>query len=320
MPLINTSVPNLIQGVSQQPDATRFAGQCEEQENALSSVAEGLKKRPNTRHIGRLLTTAIDEDSFVHFIDRDDSEKYCIIQDENKLTIHNALTGNQCTVTEQDTADFSISNNEVSTTGTYLDTTNARKNIKPLTIGDTTFLLNTEKETSLTTAEETSDLSDEALVFIKQGDYKKQYGFKIDGRNRVGAGQLATVRIQAGYEFYPTVGLVLMLDEANVTNWIQDGGTGFAANDIVNIVLQGSGSVGVYEQENNGEDQGSLITTITHYLTQYEQPTMKVLTVDDDGAILTAEVINRGAFRYGQLATDSYEYDVSSSFWTSPNV
>ena len=49
MALINTSVPNLIQGVSQQPDAARFDGQCEEQENALSAVAEGLKKRPKSK-------------------------------------------------------------------------------------------------------------------------------------------------------------------------------------------------------------------------------------------------------------------------------
>ena len=70
MPLINTSVPNLIQGVSQQPDATRFDGQCEEQVNALSSVAEGLKKRPNTRHIAKLLDTAASESSFVHFVRR----------------------------------------------------------------------------------------------------------------------------------------------------------------------------------------------------------------------------------------------------------
>jgi hypothetical protein len=57
MPLINTSVPNLIQGVSQQPDASRFAGQCEEQENALSSVADGLKKRPMMK--GTLLYTMV---------------------------------------------------------------------------------------------------------------------------------------------------------------------------------------------------------------------------------------------------------------------
>ena len=44
MPLINTSLPNLIQGVSQQPDAVRYDGQCEAQENALSSVVDGLQK------------------------------------------------------------------------------------------------------------------------------------------------------------------------------------------------------------------------------------------------------------------------------------
>ena len=55
MPLVNTSVPNLVQGVSQQPDTARYDGQCEEQENALSSVVDGLTKRPSTRHIAKLL-------------------------------------------------------------------------------------------------------------------------------------------------------------------------------------------------------------------------------------------------------------------------
>ena len=81
MPLINTAVPNLIQGVSQQPDASRYDGQCELQENALSSVAEGLKKRPNTRHIAKLLDTAIDANSFVHFINRSAAERYVVIHD-----------------------------------------------------------------------------------------------------------------------------------------------------------------------------------------------------------------------------------------------
>ena len=98
MPLINTSVPNLIQGVSQQPDATRFDGQCEEQENALSSVAEGLKKRPNTRHVARLLQEAIDANSFVHFINRSESEKYVVIHDGTCLKALNINTGNEATI------------------------------------------------------------------------------------------------------------------------------------------------------------------------------------------------------------------------------
>ena len=54
MALINTSLPNLIQGVSQQPDTLRFDGQCDEQINALSSVTDGLKKRPNSMFIKQL--------------------------------------------------------------------------------------------------------------------------------------------------------------------------------------------------------------------------------------------------------------------------
>ena len=89
MPLINTSVTNMIQGVSQQPDSVRFTGQCDEQLNALSSVVDGLKKRPNTKHVVRMFESAISDKSFVHFINRDDEEKYVLVLDKatNKLFV-----------------------------------------------------------------------------------------------------------------------------------------------------------------------------------------------------------------------------------------
>ena len=92
MALINTSLPNLVQGVSQQPDTLRFDGQCEEQINALSSVADGVKKRPNARYVKNLLSTAIDEGAFVHFINRDKTEKYVLIINNNLLKVYNILT------------------------------------------------------------------------------------------------------------------------------------------------------------------------------------------------------------------------------------
>ena len=99
MPLINTSVPNLIQGVSQQPDPSRYDGQCEEQENALSSVAEGLKKRPNTRHIARLIEAAISSNAKIHFINRTKDERYVAIHD-GSLRIFNLNTGVEATITD----------------------------------------------------------------------------------------------------------------------------------------------------------------------------------------------------------------------------
>ena len=43
---VSTTVPNLVQGVSQQAPSLRFNGQCEEQTNAVGSVIKGLIKRP----------------------------------------------------------------------------------------------------------------------------------------------------------------------------------------------------------------------------------------------------------------------------------
>ena len=46
MPLITKAVPNLIQGVSPQSEKQRIEGQASEQENSISSVVDGLSKRP----------------------------------------------------------------------------------------------------------------------------------------------------------------------------------------------------------------------------------------------------------------------------------
>jgi hypothetical protein len=48
MALVSKNIPNFINGVSQQPPALRLAGQGEIQENGLSDVVDGLKKRPAT--------------------------------------------------------------------------------------------------------------------------------------------------------------------------------------------------------------------------------------------------------------------------------
>ena len=48
MPLINHSIPNLINGVSQQSESLRLGSQAESQINGISSVVEGLKKRTPT--------------------------------------------------------------------------------------------------------------------------------------------------------------------------------------------------------------------------------------------------------------------------------
>jgi len=164
MALINTSVPNLIQGVSQQPDATRFDGQCEEQENALSSVAEGLKKRPNTQHVARLLTSAISSNAKVHFINRSDDEKYVVIHD-GTLRIFNLETGVEATITGS---------------AGYLNSSTPKDDIEFTTVADYTFVLNKTQQVAAKSSLSPA-LSDRPYIFIKQGGYATKYAIIYNG-------------------------------------------------------------------------------------------------------------------------------------------
>ena len=105
MPLINTSIPNFLGGVSQQPAELRFPEQCEEQENALASVVDGLQKRPATQHIATLLAdTALDDSAKVHFIERDNDERYVIIIEgdtQKTITGYNLNDGTKSTISQK---------------------------------------------------------------------------------------------------------------------------------------------------------------------------------------------------------------------------
>lgn len=253
MPLINTSVPNLLQGVSQQSDATRFAGQCEEQENALSSIAEGLIKRPNSNHVRKLLETAISEDSFVHFIDRSPSEKYVVIHDGTHLYAFNLLTGVEASIqvgtnvyknsftTAEVTAHNDVSAGNTTTyvatgypvSGSYLDS--LPNKFKALTLGDNTILLNTSRVTA-TLPDRTPPVSNDALLFIKQGDYGTKYEVSIQGNFTPQAGDQATATTSissnnAGTSFF-IVG----------TPSIQNSGSGYEQG-FVTVTARSNGTI-----------------------------------------------------------------------------
>ena len=92
MALITTSTPNLVGGVSQQPASLRLPNQAEEQENATSSIIEGLKKRNNTEHVGVLLSAPTGAAAW-HTIDRDGTEKYAVAVSNNDLRVYDIASG-----------------------------------------------------------------------------------------------------------------------------------------------------------------------------------------------------------------------------------
>lgn len=183
MPLLTTSVPNLVQGVSQQPDNLRYPGQAEEQVNAYSSVVDGLTKRPNTNHVKDLFSTEIPDDSLVHFVDRDSDNQHVMVFANNggtaAVSIFNVSLG------------ASINVNISADAQTYLNTaTTPLKDLRALTVADYTFVANKQTTVAMDATTSTA-LANEAIVFVKQGNDGSDYKITIDPAS--GAAQEAHV-------------------------------------------------------------------------------------------------------------------------------
>lgn len=165
MALISQSIPNLINGVSQQPPSLRLATQAEVQENGLSSVVSGLSKRPPTQHVADLGTISNLDKAFIHSIRRDENEFYSMVVD----------TAGTIRVFDKDGVAKTVTNNA----SAYLSgLTDPSKELSAVSIADSTFIVNKNKVVAKGTA--TSPTSNpEALVYVRQADYASTYRLKL---------------------------------------------------------------------------------------------------------------------------------------------
>jgi hypothetical protein len=164
------TIPNLIQGVSLQPDAQRDPSQGAIQINGVSSIAEGLRKRDSSRTLAKVSDTPFG-DAFFHTILRDQQEEYIAVITSNGVQVFD-LAGNPVNVV-QDSGAYS-----------YLSgVTDARQQIRAVTIADFTWISNTTKATAMdsATAPVSSRPPHECLVWIKQAAYGNEYVLNING-------------------------------------------------------------------------------------------------------------------------------------------
>lgn len=165
MSLISSSIPNLVNGVSQQPYTLRLSSQAEAQENGYSTVAKGLKKRPPTRHIAKLTTNTLDN-AYLHTINRDSNERYVVAMLNGNLMVWD-INGNAKTV--------SFPNGKA-----YLTTATPNMSMRTITVADYTFIVNKEVQVKASTTL-TTTRNPEALVQVKAGNYGKTYSINING-------------------------------------------------------------------------------------------------------------------------------------------
>ena len=227
MALVSSSIPNLINGISQQPAEIRLPSQGERQINGLSSVARGLEKRPGTEHQARISTTSIT-DSFIHSIRRDREEEYTMVltrvdPSTKTLKIYDK-DGISVPVKSEATADATTSTNDITNSDlAYLEVTasgGVGDNIVATTVADTTFLINkttvvekadangevsgegtsdlgsTQHLSSSGSVNITGSIDHEGLVYVKAGDYSSKYVVIL----KVTGGTLAGNTYRIGYQ------------------------------------------------------------------------------------------------------------------------
>ena len=172
MPLISTTVPNLISGVSQQADSLRFPSQSVEQVNGNSSVLEGLTKRPNTQHISRIVSGTVG-DTLIHTINRDTSNRFIVLFRNDTIQVFDT-SGTSKTVT------FSSDGYSSGDAADYIDTSTPTDDLRVVSVADYTFVVNTSKTTAIDSAV-TADRGKEAIVFIKQTASSATHYIELDG-------------------------------------------------------------------------------------------------------------------------------------------
>ncbi len=165
MTIVSTTIPNLVNGVSQQPYALRLPSQCEEQINGFSSVVDGLRKRAPTRHVARILATPTTG-AYTHMINRDQNERYTVVITNGNLRVFR-MDGSEVAV--------AFPNGKA-----YLNAASPKKSFGAITVADYTFILN--KTVSVASAGTvTPSRAQECLIWVKQGAYSTNYTINING-------------------------------------------------------------------------------------------------------------------------------------------
>ena len=182
MPLISKSLPNLLGGVSQQPDAVRYDNQCEVMVNAFPSVLDGLVKRPPSEHVRQMKDYAFNdevgissdsEDYFTHFLPLDSDNQFAMLVDSGldtpAITVQNIDgTPSDSVLVPQGTDYLKMS-----------DGFDAYKDLRAITIADYTFLVNRSKTVAMS-GSLSSLRNTEALLYLKNGDYSTKYTVELD--------------------------------------------------------------------------------------------------------------------------------------------
>ena len=189
---ITQTVPNLTQGISQQPDEYMIPGQVRDMVNALPDVSQGLQKRPAGKFVGSLSDfspsskNCTSDGRWFHYY-RDDTEQYIgQVAKDGTVRMYDCLTGNNVTVVDATSGSGS---------GKYLYHT-GDEDIQTLTLNDFTYI-NNRNVTCLMDSTVTAPLDNfgkEVYIDLKAISYAKQYAVNIFDQDGTQSSHFTEVR------------------------------------------------------------------------------------------------------------------------------
>ena len=167
MAAVSQKIPNLLGGVSQQPDPVKLPGQVREAENVYLDPTFGCRKRPGTELVAQLATD-VPRDARWFPIFRDNNERYAVAVYNNPsliVRVWDLNDGVERTVTVSDSAI------------NYFDGA-TKDTIEQLTIADYTLISNVQRQVSM--SGDTSEVTlNEALVTVNQVSYNTNYAIDL---------------------------------------------------------------------------------------------------------------------------------------------
>ena len=207
MALVSKNIPNLINGVSQQPAALRLESQGEVQENGFSDVVDGLKKRPPTKFLKQLkclsgsasnITTNLNarsdyvdlsgvETAFFHTYKRSDDEQYhVIITSQKKIHVYDIegnlryQSGHGSWLANGNAIANSNNTDNTAASAYFTNATGAPawkpSDITTTSVADATFIVNKAKAVQMDSNKIIpANNVNQALVYLKSVNYGRDY-------------------------------------------------------------------------------------------------------------------------------------------------
>ncbi len=169
MAAVSQKIPNLLGGVSQQPDPVKLPGQVRAADNVYLDPTFGCRKRPGTEYINTLSSDGtLPGDARWFSIFRDNDERYAVAlytQPALALKVWDLNDGSERTVTISESAEAYFSGATQNT-------------VEQISIADYTLITNTEAEVSMNT-DTSASVDKAAIVTIDQVAYNTTYNIDI---------------------------------------------------------------------------------------------------------------------------------------------